>query len=72
MKKASEYHQRGKECRELAARCSKVEHRAALIAMAETWENLARNREAHVARLRRIEALTRSSWVPRYLRPRTF
>jgi hypothetical protein len=34
--------------------------------MAETWENLARNRAAHVARLRRIEALTSSPRVARY------
>ena len=66
MKKASEYHQHGKECRELAARSGNAEHRAALIKMAETWENLARNRAAHVARLRRIEALTSSPRVTRY------
>lgn len=66
MKKVSEYHQHGKECRELAARSGNAEHRAALIKMAETWENLARNRAAHVARLRRIEALTSSPRVARY------
>jgi len=66
MKKASEYHHHGKECRELAARSGHAEHRATLIKMAETWENLARNREAHVARLRRIKALTSSPPVARY------
>jgi len=66
MKKASEYRQHGKECRELAARSSNSEHRAALIKMAETWDKLARNRAAHVARLTRIEALTGSPRVARY------
>lgn len=69
MKKASEYRQHGKECRELAARSSNSEHRAAminLIKMAETWDKLARNRAAHVARLTRIEALTGSPRVVRY------
>ena len=57
MKKASEYHQHSKECRELAARSGNAEHRAALIKMAETWENLARNRTAQMARRKRLETL---------------
>jgi hypothetical protein len=57
MKKAHEYHQRAEECRALAKRASQAEYRAALIEMAETWENLAHERETFVTRQRRIAAL---------------
>jgi len=57
MKKAHEYHQHAQECRDLARNARRAEHRAALLEMAETWENLARERESHVTRQRRIAAL---------------
>ena len=57
MQKASEYHLRAEECRVLAARTSKPEHKLMLEGMAETWERLAVQREALVARRARIEAI---------------
>ena len=59
MKKASEYHKRSQECRQLAAQAGKSEYKAALIKMAETWETLARDREAWLARRRRIDILSK-------------
>jgi len=56
LKKASEYRGHAQECRLLAGRTSNFEHKAMLSKMAETWETLARDREAHVARQRRIAA----------------
>ena len=57
MKKAREYHQHAQECRALAKRAREAEHRSVLLQMAETWESLARERETHVTRQRRIAAL---------------
>ena len=57
MKKANDYHLRAEECRGLAARASKPEHRAMLGRMAETWEDLAKQRERLIARRERIAAL---------------
>ncbi len=57
MQKASEYHNHAEECRRLAGRSLDPEHKAALIKMAETWENLAKERKALVARKERIAAL---------------
>jgi hypothetical protein len=57
LKKASEYHKHAEECRTLAGRSLDPEHKAALIKMAETWEDLAKEREALVARKERIAAL---------------
>jgi hypothetical protein len=57
MQKASEYHQRAAECRLLAARTRDPEHKMLLAEMAETWETLARQREALLARKMRIAAL---------------
>ena len=48
--KASEYHVRAEECRALAARAPKPEHKRMLEDMAETWERLAQQREALIAR----------------------
>ena len=45
MKKASEYWTHAQECRALAKRMGQGEHRDQLIAMAETWERLAEQRE---------------------------
>jgi hypothetical protein len=63
LQKASQYHQRAKECRELAARTAKPEHKLMLEGMAETWERLAVQREALVARRARIEAIEASKPV---------
>jgi hypothetical protein len=57
VKKASEYHKHADECRVLAARASNPDHRAMLHNMADTWENLACQREAFVARKARIAAI---------------
>ena len=57
MKKASEYHEHAEECRQLASRSIDPEHKAALIKMAETWENLAKERMALLERKERIAAL---------------
>jgi len=46
MKKAIEYRQHAQECRALARAAQNEEHRVQLIKMAETWENLAADREA--------------------------
>lgn len=57
VKKAAEYHTRADECRTLAARAANPEHKAMLHSMAETWENLARQRENFLARKARIASL---------------
>jgi chromosome segregation ATPase len=57
VRKASEYREHAQQCRVLANRTSNSEHRAMLSRMAETWEALARDREAHIKRQRRIAAL---------------
>jgi len=46
MKKASEYRKHAQECRDMARGLPEGDHRAQLLEMAETWENLAREREA--------------------------
>jgi hypothetical protein len=50
MKKASEYRLHADECRALAGGMQNDEQRAQLLAMAEQWEVLARDREAIVVR----------------------
>lgn len=45
------------ECRALAARTAKPEHKCMLEGMAETWEQLAQQREALLARRARIAAI---------------
>lgn len=49
MKKASEYREHAVECRQLAATMD-GEHQRQLLEMADTWEQLAREREELVAR----------------------
>jgi hypothetical protein len=56
MKKASEYLEHAAECRTLAG-AAKPEHREMLLKMAETWENLAKDREEQLARQQRLAAL---------------
>ncbi len=45
MKKASEYRHHSKECRALAVQAVSEEHRKQLLAMADTWDKLALERE---------------------------
>ena len=64
MKKAAEYHEHARQCRELAVRAKTAEHKAALMQMAETWDDLARNRERR-AKLVPGDAISRASAVTR-------
>ena len=50
MKKASEYRQHAKECRELAAKMESGEQREQLLRMAAHWERLAKDRSELVLR----------------------
>ena len=54
MRKIEEYKQHANECRQLATASSNEESRRQLLGMAETWENLARDRDAQIARQKRI------------------
>jgi hypothetical protein len=45
MKKAAEYRQHARECRELAQRMPQEDQRVQLLTMAEQWEKLAVERE---------------------------
>ena len=44
MKKASEYRQHARECRDLAAAMDSAEQRALMLQMAEHWDKLAQDR----------------------------
>jgi hypothetical protein len=57
MEKVSEYLTHAEDCRRLATFTSNVEHKAALIKMAETWEGLSRERAERLKRQQRIAAL---------------
>jgi hypothetical protein len=46
MKKASEYRQHAKECRDLAGQMESAEQRAMMLQMADHWEKLADDRMA--------------------------
>ncbi|KAA2241136.1 hypothetical protein [Salinarimonas soli] len=48
MEKLNDYRGHARECRRLATLTSREDHRAALIQMAETWEQLAIEREPKV------------------------
>ena len=50
MKKASEYRQHAKECRDLAATMESAGQREQLLEMAHHWENLATDRVALIER----------------------
>jgi hypothetical protein len=58
MKKASDYRRHAEECRALASSAALPEHRDQLLEMAHTWDMLAQQREAELARQERIAALT--------------
>jgi hypothetical protein len=51
VKTAAEYRQHANECRGLAKQMPSSELREQLLAMAETWERLAEDREAGLAAL---------------------
>lgn len=55
MKKASEYRDHARECRELAALMSEPENRQQLLHMAESWDLLADERE----RIVRLDGMAR-------------
>jgi hypothetical protein len=57
MKKASEYHQHARECRNLAAGAKTEAQREMLLKMAETWDKLGNEREARVAQRQRLHDL---------------
>jgi hypothetical protein len=57
MKKVEDYRQHAAECRQMANRSRSSEDKNMLFRMAETWEALAVDRAAHVARQRRLAAL---------------
>lgn len=65
MQKAGEYHERAAECRAMAARTQNPEHKEMLAAMAATWENLAAERAALIARQQRIAAFETPACSPR-------
>lgn len=57
MKKVAEYQAHAAECRLMASRTANPEHKAMLGRMAETWENLAKDRLERQERKQRIAAL---------------
>ena len=57
MKKAEDYRAHAAECRQLAAAAQDQKAREQLVKMADTWESLASDREAQLARQERIRAL---------------
>ena len=57
MKKAEDYRAHAAECRRLAAAAQDQKTREQLVKMADTWESLASDREAQLARQERIRAL---------------
>ena len=56
MKKVEDYRAHAEECRQLAIR-GDAGARQQLLAMAETWESLAIDREKQIARQERMKAL---------------
>jgi hypothetical protein len=60
LKKAHEYREHAEECRRLAKTAS-GEHKAHLENMAETWDNLAKDREERIARAKRISELEKAT-----------
>ena len=64
LQKTSEYHARADECRALAARTANPDHKSMLLSMAATWESLAVQREAHLARRERLASLESSARAP--------
>jgi hypothetical protein len=57
MKKIEDYRQHAEECRQLALRARSEDERLMLDKMADTWEALAKGREAQIARAERMKKL---------------
>jgi hypothetical protein len=57
MKKTSEYYVHAQECRSMAAKSANEEQKAMLLQMANTWDNLARERRTLLDRRARIAAI---------------
>jgi hypothetical protein len=57
VRKVSDYIKHAEECRRLAQSADTAEHKAALLAMAETWLELAKAREQEIARQERVTKL---------------
>jgi hypothetical protein len=57
MKKVENYRVHAADCRSMADRARSPEEKAMLLNMAATWESLAVDREAHIARQRRMADL---------------
>jgi hypothetical protein len=55
MQKVEDYRMHAAECREIAGRSRSPDDRDMLLNMAETWDTLASNREAQIARQRRMD-----------------
>jgi hypothetical protein len=67
MKKVEDYRHHAAECRQMANRSRTPHERDMLTTMAKTWESLAADREAHIARQKRISALNgRPPSIPIY------
>jgi hypothetical protein len=60
LKKASEYQEHARECRQLARTAVSPEHKAMLEKMAQTWEALARERQQRIWRASRMSASERN------------
>ena len=61
MRKVDDYKKHAEECRTMARNTVNEEHRQGLLQMAETWESLAEDRIAQIARQRRIGELDQSA-----------
>jgi hypothetical protein len=57
MKKVEDYRVHAADCRSMANRARSDDEKAMLMNMAATWESLAVNREAHIARQKRMGEL---------------
>ncbi len=65
MKKIEDYRAHADECRSLANRAGLPTNRDMLMNMAMTWDSLAADRQARIARQERIAALDANWPVPR-------
>jgi hypothetical protein len=61
MKKVEDYRQHAQECRLLGRRARSPDERAMLMNMADTWESLAADRVAQIARQQRLAEPARGS-----------
>jgi hypothetical protein len=63
MRKLSEYKARAEECRKMAAAIKNAEQKRQLQQMAETWEMLAREREAQIRMDANWGGLSEATWA---------